>query len=194
MRDKSKFVHGSGDTAVSGSHAYYLRISYNSTTSKFVIRRPADVHRLIWDVEGEIRDKLRALPRNDAQSRSFHYKIHSWRSATVLFDYTELDGSGRVVIRHDPDSQLAYEGAWQPTVVFEIAYSLGPKSLYRLTKDYIVESRRDICTIVRFELDVETKKASVTVWRPHFFIDSETKLVTVEARSETQVSAPWMET
>ncbi|KFZ17156.1 hypothetical protein V502_04721 [Pseudogymnoascus sp. VKM F-4520 (FW-2644)] len=184
--DKAKFVYGSGDAAVSGSHAYYLRISYDSTTSKFVIRRPADVHRLMWDVEGEIRDKLRGLPRNDAQSGSFHYKIHSWRSATVLFDYTELDGSGRAVIRHDPDSQLAYEGSWRPTVVFEIAYSPGPKSLHRLAEDYIVESRGDICTVVGFELDVETKKAFVTVWRPHFFIDPETKLATVEARSETQ--------
>lgn len=174
-------------TAVSGSHAYYLRISYDSRTSTFVIRRPVGVHEIFKSrVVSWIHSRLDAIADSGAQSGLFVQKILCRGSATLLI---EPPAKERVVIRHDPDSQFAYTRRYWPSVVIELANSPGPKSLSRLANDYILESRGNIRAFVGFELDMGTKRVSLTVWRPHFYIHPQKGLPTVGVQSETQVSS-----
>lgn len=152
--DKAKFVHGSGGAAVGDAHAYYLRISYDSRTSTFVIRRPVRVHEIFKSrVVSWIHNRLDAIADSDTQSGLFVQKILCRGSATLLIEPPVKE---RVVIRHDPDSQFAYTRRYWPSVVIELANSPGPKSLTDLASDYILESRGNIRAFVGIELDMET--------------------------------------
>ena len=185
--DKAKFVHGSGGAAVGDAHTYYLRISYDSRTSTFVIRRPVRVHEIFKSrVVSWIHNRLDAIADSDTQSGLFVQKILCRGSATLL---VEPPVKERVVIRHDPDSQFAYTRRYWPSVVIKLANSPGPKSLTDLASDYILESRGNIRAFVGIELDMETKRVSLTVWRPHFYIHPEKGMPAIEVQSETQVSS-----
>jgi hypothetical protein len=131
-----------------------------------------------------IESKLSAIADNDAQSRLFVNGIIFGGSSTF---FSETPGKERVLIRHDPDSVFMYTRWYFPTVVLEYAISPGPKSLNRLAHDYIQRSRGRVRAVVGFELDKETKKVSLTVWRPHYYMQP--KGLTVGAMSEGQVSA-----
>lgn len=164
----------------------YLRFSYDSRTSTFIIRRPVAVHEAFKSrVDCWIQNKLDAIADTDPRSELFVKNIYACRSATILID---PPGNERVVICHTPDSQFRYKGTGWPSVVIEVAQSPGPKSLSRLAEDYIVQSRGKIGTFVGFELGVETKKVSVTVWRAHVLVHPE-KGPIVAMKSETHVSA-----
>lgn len=185
---KAKLVYGSGNAAVCDAYAYYLRVSYDSRTSTFVIRRPVALHEsfkcqvVIW-----IQQRLRAMAADsDAQSRLFVKGIFCAGSATLL---TKPPGKERVIIRHDPDSQFIYTRKYWPPVVLELANSPGAKSLSCLASDYILESRGNIRAFVGFEFHTETKKVTLTVWRPLFFIHPEKGLPAIDVQSETQVSS-----
>lgn len=163
----------------------YPRFSYDSRTSTFVIRRPVNVHEAFKSrVDSWIQDKLEAIADTDPRSELFVKNIYACRSATILIEHP---GNERVVICHTPDSQFRYKGTGWPPVVIEVAQSPGLKSLSRLAEDYIVQSRGKISTVVGFDLGVETKKVSVTVWRAHVLVHPE-KGPSVGMKSETQVS------
>ncbi|OBT65147.1 hypothetical protein VE03_04698 [Pseudogymnoascus sp. 23342-1-I1] len=161
-----------------------LRFTYDSRTSTFVIRRPVRLHEAFQSqVDDWIQDKLKAIADSNAQSKPFVQDISCCRSATILI---EPPGNERVVISHSPDSQFIYLDTGWPSVVLEAARSLGPKSLSGLARDYIVQSGGNIRAVVGFELDTESKKVSLTVWRAHCFIHPENG-PTVGMRSTTQV-------
>jgi hypothetical protein len=172
MECKSKSVYNSSNPAVSDAYAYYPRVSYDSRTSTFVIRRPTAMHESFkCQVVSWIQQRLRAMVAgSDAQSRLLVNGIFSAGSATLRI---KPPGKERVIIRHDPDSQFIYTRKYWPLVVFELANSPGPKSLSSLASDYILESRRNIRAFVGFEFHMETKKVTLTVWRPLFFIHLE---------------------
>lgn len=197
--DKAKFVYGSGDAAVSYHMLTLIRISYDSRTSTFVIRRPVNVHEAFKSrVSSWIQDRLRTIADSDAQLELFVEDTVACGSATVLLESPDNE---RMVISHDPDSQFKYLGTCWPSVVIELARSPGPKSLSRLARDYILQSQGYIRAVVGFELDTQTKKVSLTVWRSHLFFLHPEKGPTLKMRSETQVSAfmnvaqndPWIE-
>jgi hypothetical protein len=185
---KAKCVYGYGNAAVRDAHAYYLRVSYDSRTSTFVIRRPVAVHESFkCQVVFWIQLRLRAIAADsDAQSRLFVKGIFCAGSATLLI---KPPGKERVIIRHDPDSQFIYTRKYWPPVVIELANSPGPKSLSSLASDYILESRGNIRAFVGFEFHMETKMVTLTVWRPQFFIHPERGLPAIDVQSETQVSS-----
>lgn len=145
VEDKAKFVYGSGDAAVSASHAYYLRFSYDSRTSTFVIRTPVAVHESFeWRVVSWIQNRLDAIADSDAQSKPFVQDIINCGSWTLLI---KPPGKECVVISHTPDSQFMYASRYWRTVVIELANSTGPKSLSGLAHDYILQSRGNIRTV-----------------------------------------------
>ncbi|KFZ13980.1 hypothetical protein V501_03452 [Pseudogymnoascus sp. VKM F-4519 (FW-2642)] len=186
MECKSKLVYNSSNPAVSNTYAYYPMVSYDSRTSTFVIRRPTAMHESFkCQVVSWIQQRLRTMAADsDAQSRLFAKGIFSAGSATLRI---KPPGKERVIIRHDPDSQFKYTRKYWPPVVFELANSPGPKSLSCLASDYILESRGNIRAFVGFEFHMETKKVTLTVCRPLFFIHPEKGLPGIDVQSETQI-------
>lgn len=83
---KSKLVYSSGNPAVSDAYAYYPRVSYDSRTSTFVIRRPTAMHESFkCQVVLQIQQRLRTMAADsDTQSRLFVKGIFSAGSATLL--------------------------------------------------------------------------------------------------------------
>ncbi|OBT84693.1 hypothetical protein VE02_06112 [Pseudogymnoascus sp. 03VT05] len=162
-----------------------LIFSYDSRTSTFVLRRPVTVHQAFKSRVGSwIKDRLDAIADSNAQSKLFVQDIAACGSANLLLKPLSDE---RVVIHHNPDSQFMYIGTCWPTVIIEIANSPGLKSLSRLAEDYILQSQGNIRAVVGFEFDMETKRVSLTVWRPEFFMGPEKEGLTVGLRSETQI-------
>ncbi|OBT71979.1 hypothetical protein VF21_08579 [Pseudogymnoascus sp. 05NY08] len=162
-----------------------LIFSYDSRTSTFVLRRPITVHQAFKSRIGSwIKDRLDAIADSNAQSKLFVQDIVACGSADLLI---EPPSNVRVVIHHNPDSQFMYIGTCWPTVIIELANSPGLKSLSRLAEDYILQSQGNIRAVVGFEFHMETKKVSLTVWRPDFFMGPEKEGPTVGMKSETQM-------
>ncbi|KFX85791.1 hypothetical protein V490_09410 [Pseudogymnoascus sp. VKM F-3557] len=162
------------------------KFSYDSRTSTFIIRKLGNMHAAFESqISCWIMDQLDAILFRDAQLGLLIREIVNTGNFGFPVQFIR-PGNERGLISHNPDAQFVFSQRIFPTVVIEIANSPGSKSLSRLAKDYILHSYGKIQAVVGFKLNAKTKKVSLTVWRPHFYI-LPGKGPAVGVASETQI-------
>ncbi|KAL9103920.1 MAG: hypothetical protein Q9163_001068 [Psora crenata] len=152
-----------------------LRYDYNSLTETLVLRMPTRLHeKFLANVVLEIESKLRAFRAVESRSGAFAQKIKYCGSERL--DLGGEDNNGGTTIRHDPDLTFEHCDALWPGVVIELSYSQKRKDLPHLADDYIVESDGSIRVVVGLDIDYETKKGTVSMWRPRYVTNEQGQL------------------
>src|SRR2546421_10954472 len=122
---------------------------------------PTAIHEIfLAQVEYDIESQLEAIGNNIDVARN----IGCDRSTDI-----KLGNS-----KHSPDSAFAYHGSRYPHVVIEVSYSQKQKDLPYLADAYIVESDEKIGVVIGLDIGYkETKKATLSVWRPRDVLEGE---------------------
>ncbi len=150
---------------------------------------PTQLHEVfIVRVVKEIECRLRAIADSETPSRSFAQKIKHNGSGRLIFQSAE-DDDNQTTIKREPDAEFKHDDAHWPGVVIEVSYSQKTKALPRLADNYILETDGNIRVVVGLDLDYNTKKATVSMWRPQYLTTQQGELELVAAQTvERQVS------
>ncbi|MCJ1467824.1 hypothetical protein MMC07_006449 [Pseudocyphellaria aurata] len=145
-----------------GYYADKVRHDYFPSAELFVLRMPSAVHEILAiDITQEILGQLRAIAQSGGPSAIFAGKIKTIASTTLEFGDPEFGP-------HDPDTSLAHFEADYPSVILEVSYPQKRKDLSRLADEYILGSDANIRVVIGIDVEYKgTKKASVSIWRPH---------------------------
>ena len=141
-------------------------------TETLTLRMPSRLHEVfIARVVEEIQNRLRTFLTADHPSKSFAEKIDHNGSGRL-----EIKGSGRNIIKRDPDATFQHDDALWPGVVIEVAYSQSPKDIPNLADDYILETNGSVRVVVGLGIDYKTKKGTISIWRPNYVTNDQGQL------------------
>ena len=128
---------------------------------------PSTLHETLRSrITEELILQLHTIGRSGSPSAIFADEIESCGSAEVVSKDSKY-GS------HQPDDSFQHFDAQYPGVVLELSYSQKKKDLPRLADAYILGSDANIRVVVGIDVEYKgSKKASVSVWRPHIKVDA----------------------
>lgn len=131
----------------------------------------------------EIQDRLHTFQAVDDLSGAFARKIqHNGSGELMLRDEDDEDG---IIIRHNPDASFIHDDEPWPGVILEVSFSQNLKDLSYIADDYILETEGDIRVVVGLSIDYNTKKGTISVWRPNYFTNEQGQLVLEAAETLT---------
>jgi hypothetical protein len=127
---------------------------------------PSSLHESLGSyITQEILRQLDKIAQSDNPSAIFARNIENSASAEISFDDIEY-GS------HQPDASFQHFEAQYPGVILELSYSQKKKDLSRLANEYILGSDADIRVVIGIDVEYKrSKKASVSIWRPHIGVN-----------------------
>jgi hypothetical protein len=145
------------------------RYDYDAESHRIAVRMPTAVHELFTArVEDAIISELKLVREGSGVAAAFARKVHSARSATIYFP---VDGApSGTVSKHEPDASFWHTDAKYPGVILEVAYSQKRAKLSRLADDYLLDSNASVRVVVGFDIEYgekRSRKATISVWRPH---------------------------
>lgn len=128
---------------------------------------PGSLHESLGSyVTQEILRQLNAIAQSGSPSAIFAGNIENSASAEITFEDIEY-GS------HQPDASFQHIEAQYPGVILELSYSQKKKDLSKLANEYILGSDADIRVVIGIDVEYKgSKKASVSVWRPHIGVNN----------------------
>lgn len=127
---------------------------------------PSSLHESLQSyITQEFLRQLGAISQSGSPSALFAGNIENSASSEINFKDTEY-GS------HQPDASFQHFEAQYPGVILELSYSQKKKDLSRLANEYILGSDADIRVVIGIDVEYTgSKKASVSVWRPHIEVN-----------------------
>lgn len=112
-------------------------------------------------VAQEILRQLSIIAQSESPSAEFTRDIDNNASAEISFEDAEYGP-------HQPDVSLQHFEAQYLGVIIELSHSQKKKDLPRLANTYILGSDTDIRAVIGIDIEYKgSKKASISVWRPH---------------------------
>lgn len=130
---------------------------------------PTGVHeRFIGGVEDAIRSQLKTIGSGSHAAALFAQKLYADRSTRVTLPVD--DNQHGTSSKHEPDASFSHDDAKYPGVIIEVAYSQKRKRLARLAEDYLLDSDANVRVVVGLDIEYgkkESRKATLSVWRPH---------------------------
>lgn len=152
-----------------------FRYDYNPSTETLVLRMPNQLHEVfIARVVVEIQKRLSMFADAESRSRAFAQSVNYNGSGRL--DLEGEDNDGRRTIRRDPDATFKHCDALWPGVVIEVSYSQKKKALPHLADDYILGTDGNIRVVVGLDIDYETKKGTISIWRPEYVTNEQGQL------------------
>ena len=133
---------------------------------------PSAVHELFIDkVEDIIRTRMKAIRRGSDKKAQFASKVHPNRSTKISFDASASVSKSK----YEPDASFGHDYAQYPGVIIEVAYSQKKRRLGRLANNYIIDSDASVRVVVGLDIEYgkESRKATLSVWRPHLIHTAE---------------------
>lgn len=76
----------------------------------------------------------------------------------------------------DLEAILQHDDALWPGVVIEVAYSQSSKDIPNLADDYVLETNGSVRVVVRLGIDSNTKKGTISIWRPNYITNDQGQL------------------
>ncbi|MCJ1469857.1 hypothetical protein MMC07_008500 [Pseudocyphellaria aurata] len=151
-----------------GYYADKIRHDYFPSAEIFVLRTPSELHEYVTSfITQEILRQLGTIAQNGSPSAIFAGNIINSAHATRKSRYAEYGP-------HDPDASFSHIEAQYPGVILEVSYSQKKKDLSRLADEYILGSDANIRVVIGIDVEYKgTKKASVSIWRPHVGVNEE---------------------
>jgi hypothetical protein len=85
---------------------------------------------------------------------------------------------------HEPDATFSHASAQWPGVVIEVSFSQKEKDLKNLAEDYILGSDGNIQVVIGLNIEYKnSKKASLSIWRPQYIKDEDGQEYLVSAQT-----------
>ncbi|MCJ1469037.1 hypothetical protein MMC07_007669 [Pseudocyphellaria aurata] len=143
-----------------------VRHDYFPSAELFVLRMPSAVHdNLAFYITQEILHQSRTIAQSGSPSAIFARGIETNSTSTFKF-YDQEYGP------HSPDASYAHRKARFSSVILEVSYSQKRKDLPRLADEYILGSDARIRAVIGIDVEYKgSKKASVSIWRPHIGVN-----------------------
>jgi hypothetical protein len=147
---------------------------------------PSTLHETLRSrITQELILQLRTIAQSSSPSAIFADNIGSYGSAEIVSKDSKYG-------LHQPDDSFQHHDAQYPGVILELSYSQKKKDLPRLADAYILGSDADIRVVVGIDVEYQgSKKASVSIWRPHIGVDAtgETELSVIQTVTD-EVCSP----
>ena len=95
----------------------------------------------------------------------------SWKNyragcASTRLDLRSGNKDGQAIIRRQPDA--IFKHCDLPGIIEEVLYSQRTKAMPHLVDDYILEANGSVRLVVGLDIDYETKKGTILMWRPGY--------------------------
>jgi hypothetical protein len=85
---------------------------------------------------------------------------------------------------HKPDATFSHTSAQWPGVIIEVSFSQKETDLKNLAKDYILGSDENIQVVIGLNIEYKnSKKASLSIWRPQYMKDEDKQEYLVSAQT-----------
>ena len=150
------------------------RFDWSPHTSRFTVRLPTSTHDIFTELlVQEIGSQLKIVARGDTDMTTVLDLVRSESTSDIyLYGHEDIDER---YPKHTPDASFAHASSQYPSVMIETSYSQRQKELTRLADEYISGSDGNIAMILGFDIEygIESKKASLSIWRPRFVPDLE---------------------
>ncbi len=150
------------------------RFDWSPHTSRFTVKMPTSTHDILTElIVQEIGSQLKSVARGDTDIAAVLDLVRSESTSDVyLYGHEAIDER---YPKHSPDASFAHAKSQYPSVVIETSYSQRQKDLTRLADEYISGSDGNIAMVLRLDIEygVESKKASLSIWRPRLVPDPE---------------------
>ncbi len=133
----------------------------------------------------EVLLQLRTIAQSGSPSAIFAGNIENSASTEINFEDTNYGP-------HEPDASFQPYEAQYPGVILELSYSQKKKDLSRLANEYILGSDANIRVVIGIDVEYKgSKKASISIWRPHIGVnDVGEKVLFVLQTVTDQVCSP----
>jgi hypothetical protein len=127
---------------------------------------PSSLHEsFVFHITQEFLRQLHTISQGSSPSAIFAGNIENSASSEISF---EEAGYGS----HQPDAAFQHFEAQYPGVILELSYSQKKNDLSRLAHEYILGSDADIRVVIGIDVEYKgSKKASVSIWRPHIEVN-----------------------
>lgn len=128
---------------------------------------PGTLHESLGSyITQEFLRQLDVIKNSGSLGAVFAGDIENSASAEIVFKDSDY-GS------HQPDASFQHFEAQYPGVILELSYSQKKKDLSRLAHEYILGSDTDIRVVIGIDVEYKgSRKASVSVWRPHIGVNN----------------------
>ncbi|KAJ5551683.1 hypothetical protein N7535_000373 [Penicillium sp. DV-2018c] len=157
-----------GDEALRGYVEDKIRLDYDHRQSRLTIRMPSPLHDLFCDkVVSKIVNQLTELQKSDEALGDFARKIIH-RSTSRIRLPNDTNNGGRTYSERCPDASFIHEDAKYPGVIIEVCYSQKVRAAADLADDYILDTNANVNAVIALNIEYKgSKKATISVWRPH---------------------------
>ncbi|KAG9229628.1 hypothetical protein BJ875DRAFT_488739 [Amylocarpus encephaloides] len=147
-------------------YKHKIRYDYFPLANLYVLRMPGSLHEsFVFLIAQDILRQLHTIGQGSSPSAIFAGDIENSASAEISFKET---GYGS----HQPDIAFQHFEAQYPGVIVELSYSQKKGDLSRLAHEYILGSDADIRVMIGIDVEYKgSKKASISIWRPHIEVD-----------------------
>ncbi|KAH8724189.1 hypothetical protein GQ44DRAFT_709277 [Phaeosphaeriaceae sp. PMI808] len=144
---------------------HWLRFPLNPKL--FVIRIPSTLHEFIGSfITQEFLRQLDVIAYGGSLGAVFAGNVYCIGSAEIKFEENE-NGP------HQPDASFQHIEAQYPGVILEVSHAQKKQDLPRLADDYILGSNTNIRVVIGIDVEYKgSKKASVSIWRPHIRVNN----------------------
>ncbi len=150
------------------------RFDWSPHTSRFTVRMPTSTHDIFTElVAQEIGSQLKSVSRGDTDVAAVLALVRSESTSDVyLYGHEATDER---YPKQSPDASFAHAKSQYPSVVIETSYSQRQKDLTRLADEYVSGFDGNIAMVLGLDIEygIESKKASLSIWRPRLVPDPE---------------------
>ncbi|KAJ5943794.1 hypothetical protein N7516_003962 [Penicillium verrucosum] len=170
-----------GDESLRGYVEDKIRLDYDPRRSRLTIRMPSPLHDLFCaEVVSKILNQLTELRKSDEAFGDFARKIkHLSISRIRLPNNTNNNNTNSRELTYSercPDASFIHEHAKYPGVIIEVCYAEKVRAAADLAEDYILDTNASVNAVIALNIEYKgSKKAAISVWRPHKITVDEVK-------------------
>lgn len=146
----------------------YYRLDYDPRRSRLTIRMPSPLHDLFCaEVVSKILNRLTELQKSDEAFGDFARKTKHLSTSRIRLP-NDINDTEQTYSERCPDASFIHEYAKYPGVIIEVCYSQKVRAAADLADDYILDTNTSVNAVIALNIEYRgSKKATISIWRPH---------------------------